>query len=165
MSFEQPNLENLIVNHHANGPLFLLVDGAQLDHDQLSSIEQSYGDCIYLFKGTYEEEAYTYGPILFELKQLNQEHIENHIQLMKSKDSMILIKSTLDIKQLKNKLLEKLYIDLEDGGIGILRYYDPRVLNRLTLIFTPKQKQQLLDGFESIYFALNQKSYELNNHD
>jgi len=161
MSFKQPNLEDLIANHHANGPLFLLIDGAQLDHEQLSSIEQRYGDCIYLFKGTFEEEAYTHGPILFELKQLTPEHIENHIQLMKSKDSMILIKSQLDTQRLKNKLLEKLYIELEDGGIGILRYYDPRVLNRLTLIFTPKQKQQLLEGFESIYFALNQKSYEL----
>lgn len=161
MSFEQPNLEVLIANHHANGPLFLLIDGAQLDHEQLSSIEQHYGDCIYLFKGTYEEEAYSHGPILFELNLLNPEHIENHIQLMKSKDSMILIKSQLDTQRLKNKLLEKLYIELEDGGIGILRYYDPRVLNRLNLIFTPKQKQQLLEGFESIYFALNQKSYEL----
>ncbi|RSP97608.1 DUF4123 domain-containing protein [Acinetobacter baumannii] len=165
MSFNQSNLEYLMTNHHANEQLYLLVDGAQLDHDQLLSIEQRYGDCIYLFKGTFEEEAYTYGPILFELKHLNPEHIENHIRLMKSKDSMILIKSRLDTKQLKNKLLEKLYIELEDGGIGILRYYDPRVLNRLTLIFTPEQKQQLLDGFESIYFALNQKSYELKNHD
>lgn len=165
MSFNQPNLEHLITNHHANGPLFLLVDGAQLDHDQLSSIEQSYGDCIYLFKGTFEEEAYTYGPILFELKHLNPEHLENHIRLMKSKDSMILIKSSLDTKQLKNKLLEKLYIELEDGGIGILRYYDPRVLNRLSLIFNSEQKKQLLEGFESISFMLNELSYELKYND
>ncbi|MFH4268336.1 DUF4123 domain-containing protein, partial [Acinetobacter baumannii] len=65
---------------------------------------------------------------------------------MKSKDSMILIKSKLDIKQLKNKLLEKLYIELDDGGIGILRYYDPRVLNRLSLIFNSEQQKQLLEG-------------------
>ncbi|WP_336167349.1 DUF4123 domain-containing protein [Acinetobacter sp. 161(2023)] len=165
MSFNNQNLASFIANHHKDSQLFLLVDGAQIDHDQLSSIEQTYGNCIYLFKGTYEEEAYTYGPILFELNLLNPEHIENHIQLMKSKDSMILIKSQLDTQRLKNKLLEKLYIELEDGGIGILRYYDPRVLNRLTLIFSPEQKQQLLEGFESIYFALNQKSYELKNYD
>ncbi|HGY4638956.1 DUF4123 domain-containing protein [Acinetobacter baumannii] len=165
MSFNQPNLEHLMTSHPANEQLFLLVDGAQLDHDQLSSIEQSYGDCIYLFKGTFEEEASTYGPILFELKHLNPEHIENHIQLMKSKDSMILIKSSLDTKQLRNKLLEKLYIELEDGGIGVLRYYDPRVLNRLTHIFTSSQKKELLDGFESISFMLNELSYELKYND
>lgn len=51
---------------------------------------------------------------------------------MQSKDSMILIKSYLGIKNLKNKLLENLYIELEDGGVGILRYYDPRVINRFS---------------------------------
>ncbi|MCR6569680.1 DUF4123 domain-containing protein [Acinetobacter baumannii] len=165
MSFGQLNLENFIANHHKDGELFLLVDGAQIDHKEISNIESTYGECIYLFKGTFEEEAYQYGPILFELKHLNQEHIENHIRLMKSKDSMILIKSQLDTKQLKNKLLEKLYIELEDGGIGILRYYDPRVLNRLMHIFTSSQKKALLDGFESISFMLNELSYELKYND
>lgn len=165
MSFNNQNLESFIANHHKDGQLFLLVDGAQIDHDQLSSIEQNYGDCIYLFKGTYEEEAYQYGPILFDLSRLDLFQVENQIKLMKTKDSMVLIKSKLDIKQLKNKLLEKLYIELEDGGIGILRYYDPRVLNRLSLIFTSDQRKQLLEGFESISFMLNELSYELKYND
>lgn len=132
---------------------------------QLTSLEHTYGECIYLFKGTYEEEAYQYGPILFDLSQLDLFQVANQIKLMKTKDSMVLIKSKLDIKQLKNKLLEKLYIELEDGGIGILRYYDPRVLNRLSLIFTSDQRKQLLEGFESISFMLNELSYELKYND
>ncbi|MFX6755203.1 DUF4123 domain-containing protein [Acinetobacter baumannii] len=84
---------------------------------------------------------------------------------MKSKDSMILIKSKLDIKQLKNKLLEKLYIELDDGGIGILRYYDPRVLNRLSLIFNSEQQKQLLEGLDSLSYILNDISYELKYND
>lgn len=165
MSFKNQNLESFIANNHKDGQLFLLVDGAQIDHGHISNIEDTYGDCIYLFKGTYEEEAFQYGPILFDLSQLNLKQVESQIKLMKSKDSMILIKSKLDIKQLKNKLLEKLYIELDDGGIGILRYYDPRVLNRLSLIFTSKQKKQLLEGFESISFMLNELSYELKYND
>lgn len=161
MSLKNQNLESFIANNHKDGQLFLLVDGAQIDHGHISNIEDTYGDCIYLFKGTYEEEAFQYGPILFDLSQLNLKQVESQIKLMKSKDSMILVKSKLDIKQLKNKLLEKLYIELDDGGIGILRYYDPRVLNRLSLIFNTEQKKQLLEGFESISFMLNELSYEL----
>ncbi|MDC5316022.1 DUF4123 domain-containing protein [Acinetobacter baumannii] len=165
MSFNKFNLDNLIANHHKDGQQFLLVDGAQIDHSKISSIEHTYGKGIYLFKGTYEEEAYQYGPILFDLSQLDLFQVDNQIKLMKTRDSMVLIKSKLDIKQLKNKLLEKLYIELEDGGIGILRYYDPRVLNRLSLIFTSDQKKQLLEGFESISFMLNELSYELKYND
>ncbi|WP_375037916.1 DUF4123 domain-containing protein [Acinetobacter sp. RW6] len=165
MSFKNQNLESFIANNHKDGQLFLLVDGAQIDHGHISNIEDTYGDCFYLFQGTYEEEAYQYGPILFDLSQLNLKQVESQIKLMKSKDSMILIKSKLDIKQLKNKLLEKLYIELDDGGIGILRYYDPRVLNRLSLIFTSEQKKQLLEGFEFLSFMLNELSYELKYND
>lgn len=138
MSFNKLNLENFIANHYKDGQLFLLVDGAQIDHSQLTSLEHTYGECIYLFKGTYEEEAYQCGPILFDLSQLDLFQVENQI---------------------------KLNIELEDGGIGILRYYDPRVLNRLSLIFTSDQKKQLLEGFESISFMLNELSYELKYND
>lgn len=165
MSFNNQNLESFIANNHKDSQLFLLVDGAQIDHSQVFNIEHTYGECIYLFKGTYEEEAYQYGPILFELNKLDLFQVENQINLMKTKDSMILIKSQLDTKQLKNKLLEKLYLKLEDGGIGVLRYYDPRVLNRLTHIFTSTQKKEFLDGFESISFMLNELSYELKYND
>ncbi|XZY04318.1 DUF4123 domain-containing protein [Acinetobacter baumannii] len=102
---------------------------------------------------------------MFELNKLDLFQVENQIELMKAKDSMILIKSSLDTQRLKNKLLEKLYLQLEDGGIGILRYYDPRVLNRLSYIFTSNQIKQLLDGFESISFMLNDLSYELKYND
>ncbi|WP_336040709.1 DUF4123 domain-containing protein [Acinetobacter calcoaceticus] len=165
MTISNQNLEIFIANNHKDSQLFLLVDGAQIDHSQVFSIEHNYGECIYLFKGTYEEEAYKYGPILFELNKLDLFQVENQIKLMKTKDSMVLIKSKLETKQLKNKLLEKLYIEVEDGGIGILRYYDPRVLNRLSLIFTSGQKKQLLEGFESISFMLNELSYELKYND
>lgn len=165
MRLKNQNLEQFMAQNYKSGQLFLLVDGAQIDYEHVTDIEYTYGSCSYLFKGTYEEEAYQYGPILFDLSELNHDQFENQLMLMQSKDSMIIIKSTLDIKQLKNKLLEKLYIELEDGGIGVLRYYDPRVINRLSLILNNEQKHQLLDGFESIYFVLNQTSYEIKNND
>lgn len=165
MNLRNQNIDHLMVKNHKNGQLFLLVDGAQIDQEHVINIEYTYGSCIYLFKGTYEEDAYQYGPILFDLSQLSQDQLENQIKLMRSKDSMILIESTLDIKQFKNKLLEKLYIKFEDGSIGILRYYDPRVMNRLSFILDDEQKNQLLDGIESIYFTLNQVDYEITNND
>lgn len=165
MRLKNQNLDQFMAQNYKSGQLFLLVDGAQIDYEHVTDIEYTYGSCIYLFKGTYEEGAYQYGPILFDLNELNHDQLENQICLMKSKDSMIVIKSTLDTKKLKNKLLEKLYIELEDGGIGVLRYYDPRVINRLSLILNDEQKHQLLDGFESVCFVLNQASYEIKNND
>ena len=97
------------------------------------------------------------------LSELNQDQVKNQMQLMQSKDSMILIKSYLGIKNLKNKLLENLYIELEDGGVGILRYYDPRVINRFSLIFTNEQKNQFMDGLESISYLLNHLIYEIKS--
>lgn len=163
MSFQKNNLDLWINNQFGSEPLFLLVDGAQVEHDRISNLEHTYGHCIYLLKGTYEEDAYQYGPILFNLNELNQDQVKNQMQLMQSKDSMILIKSYLDIKNLKNKLLENLYIELEDGGVGILRYYDPRVINRFSLIFTNEQKNQFMDGLESISYLLNHLIYEIKS--
>ena len=163
MNLQNYNLDQLINNQIINDSFFLLVDGAQIDRTGIHNISYTYGDGIYLFKGTYEEEAHEYGPILFDLSKLKQDQISNHIKLMKAKDSMILIRSFLDTKQLKNKLLEKLYLEFEDGGIGILRYYDPRVINRFSLIFTNEQKKQLMDGLESISYLLNHFIYEITS--
>ena len=102
MSFQKNNLDLWINNQFGSEPLFLLVDGAQVEHDRISNLEHTYGHCIYLLKGTYEEDAYQYGPILFNLSELNQDQVKNQMQLMQSKDSMILIKSYLGIKNLKN---------------------------------------------------------------
>ncbi|MFI8035523.1 DUF4123 domain-containing protein [Acinetobacter sp. ABJ_C3_5] len=163
MNLENQKFEAYILNNYKNQRLFCLVDGAQIDHQQVQNIHFTFGSCIYLFKGTFEEDAYQYGPILFDLSLLGQNQLENLLHLMKEKDSMIFIESHLEIKQLKRKLLEKLYIEFEDGGVGILRYYDPRVLKRLSQIITPEQKAQFMDGFETVYFMLHQINYELKN--
>ncbi|QBQ17123.1 DUF4123 domain-containing protein [Acinetobacter haemolyticus] len=163
MNLENKKIETYILNNHKNRKLFCLVDGAQIDHSTVPNIQHTFGGCLYLFKETFEEEAYQYGPIMFDLSQSNQEQLENLFHLMRNKDSMIFIESGLDIKSLKNKLLEKLYVELEDGGIGILRYYDPRVLKRLSQIITDEQRTQFMDGFDTLYFMLHQTNYELKN--
>lgn len=141
--------------------LFCLLDGAQLDHENNVNIEHTYGNCLYIFRGTYEDEVYKYGPILFDLSMLNKKQLVSLKKLMNTKDSMIFIKSNLGMKKLKNKLLENLYLKFEDGGIGILRFYDPRVLKHFYQIITAEQKEQFMDGIEAIYFMLNNVSYEI----
>jgi len=161
MILDLRKLEAYLFNNDEKKDLFCLLDGAQLEHEKNLDIEHIYGKCLYIFKGTYEEEAYKYGPILFDLSISNKEQLVSLIELMNAKDSMIFIKSNLDIKILNNKLLENLYLKFEDGGVGILRFYDPRVLKRFSQIMTEEQKDQFMDGIEAIYFMLNNVSYEI----
>lgn len=132
-----------IENNQKNLGFYCLIDGAQIDHKQITHIEHTFGSCDYLFKDTFEEQAYLFGGILIHLPFIQSLQFENIIKLMNQHNAMIFFKSALSIKQLKNILREKLYLELEDGGIGILRFYDPRILNRLHQILTPEQKKSL----------------------
>ena len=40
MSFQKNNLDLWINNQFGSEPLFLLVDGAQVEHDRISNLEQ-----------------------------------------------------------------------------------------------------------------------------
>jgi hypothetical protein len=165
MTFNLHKLETYLFNDNESKDLFCLLDGAQLDHEKNIDIEYIYGSPLYLFKGTYEADAYKYGPILLNLSVLDKEQLASLKELMNTKDSMIFIKSHLDIQKLKNRLLENLYLKFDDGSVGILRFYDPRVLKRFSQIMTNEQKYQFMDGIETIYFVLNNMSYEIKNHD
>ena len=43
MSFQKNNLDLWINNQFGSEPLFLLVDGAQVEHDRISNLEHTYG--------------------------------------------------------------------------------------------------------------------------
>ncbi len=161
---EIKELERYISKNHKSNGMFCLIDGAQIDHESGLNIEQTYGVCDYLFKGTFEEEAYLYGPILVNLSYVDDQQLENLFKLMKDKDSLVFFQSFLEPKQLRNSLLEKLYIEFEDGEIGILRFYDPRILNRLSNIITLEQTVQFMDGINAFYFTLNSLNYEIEKN-
>lgn len=160
---EIKELESYISKNHKSNGMFCLIDGAQIDHELGLNIELTYGACDYLFKGTFEEEAYLYGPILVDLNYVDDQQLKKLFKLMKDKDSLVFFQSFLEPKQLRNSLLEKLYIEFEDGEIGILRFYDPRILNRLNQILTLEQKQKFMTEINSYYFVLNSESYEIKN--
>ncbi|ELW87426.1 MULTISPECIES: DUF4123 domain-containing protein [Acinetobacter] len=159
------DFDQFIENNQKNLGFYCLIDGAQIDHKQITHIEHTFGSCDYLFKDTFEEEAYLFGGILIHLPFIQSLQFENIIKLMNQHNAMIFFKSALSIKQLKNILREKLYLELEDGGIGILRFYDPRILNRLHQILTPEQKKEFMNGIDVYYFKLNDLGYEINNNE
>ncbi|WP_180175538.1 DUF4123 domain-containing protein [Acinetobacter sp. YH12025] len=161
---EIKELESYISKNHKSNGMFCLIDGAQIDHESGLNIEQTYGACNYLFKGTFEEEAYLYGPILIDLSYVDDKQLDNLFNLMKVKDSLIFLQSPLEPKLLRNSLLEKLYIEFEDGEIGILRFYDPRILIRLSNIINSEQTVQFMDGINAFYFTLNNLDYEIKNN-
>lgn len=161
---EIKELESYISKNHKSNGMFCLIDGAQIDYESGLNIEQAYGVCDYLFKGTFEEEAYLYGPILVNLSYVNDQQLENLFKLMKDKDSLVFFQSFLEPKPLRNSLLEKLYIEFEDGEIGILRFYDPRILIRLSNIINSEQTEQFMDGINTFYFTLNSLNYEIKTN-
>lgn len=165
MIIEIKAFEQFIQNNQTTQGFYCLIDGAQIDREQITPIEDTFGSCHYLFKDTFEEEAYQYGGILIDLNLITSDQLNNIITLMKQSNAMIFFKSSLSIKPLKNTLLEKLYLELEDDGIGILRFYDPRVLNRLNQILSLEQKKDFMDGIDAYYFMLNHIGYEISTNE
>lgn len=160
---EIKELESYISKNHESNGMFCLIDGAQIDHESGLNIEQTYGTCNYLFKGTFEEEAYLYGPILVNLSHVDDHQLENLFKLMKDKDSLVFFQSFSESKQLRNSLLEKLYIEFEDGEIGILRFYDPRVISRLSLILSEEQEKIFFEDINFYLFHIDNEIYEFKN--
>lgn len=158
------NFENFIKNliNNQNERLYCLIDGAQINHSIVKDISQTYGPCYFLLSNTFEDEAQRYGAILIDFMRVDGKQLNNIIELMNVSDSLIYFHSQIPAKQLINSLLEKLYIELEDGGIGIVRYYDPRVLMRLHGILNQEQKLEFMKDIDSYYFTLNKMGYEIN---
>ncbi|BCX74459.1 MULTISPECIES: hypothetical protein [Acinetobacter] len=55
------DFDQFIENNQKNLGFYCLIDGAQIDHKQITHIEHTFGSCDYLFKDTFEEEAYLFG--------------------------------------------------------------------------------------------------------
>ena len=104
---EIKELESYISKNHKSNGMFCLIDGAQIDHESGLNIEQAYGVCDYLFKGTFEEEAYLYGPILVNLSYVNDQQLENLFKLMKDKDSLVFFSKLFRAKAVKKFFIRK----------------------------------------------------------
>lgn len=131
--------------------LFALLDG--LVYEQLSGqrLEQGAG-CAALFDGTEDAGLSYAGPWLFDAvqspgfcnEQLSQGDIAPHVSW---------IISSVSFDGLVQMLRLKLNVKLPDGSIGLLRFYDPRVMYGLATAMTGPQRQEFFEHIDEWHFS------------
>ncbi|BCT19964.1 TPA: DUF4123 domain-containing protein [Enterobacter asburiae] len=125
--------------------LYALVDGAQY--------ERFYSDELYesksiksLFEHSEDRKIAFAGPWLLDISTLGSDWLKKINALELKYPSVSWLLSSLAINDLALHLNGNLKIVLPNNEIGMLRYYDPRVLIYLPDVLTKEQLQSFTTG-------------------
>lgn len=126
--------------HGHNFHLYALVDGLEYERLFKDNYEMKKNNSMMpLFVKPSNEDVAFAGPWLWDIEQLDTEWQNRVIELEKIYPSVSWLVSSSSFTHLFNNLERKLHLTLEGGRYALLRYYDPRVLNRLTMVLTAHQ--------------------------
>ena len=127
--------------------LFVLLDCAQLSNEERRSIQDLDSIVrIGLFKGTVDEGLVEVEPLLLDPLNIKTSHglswlIENE----KTTPMLVWLVSNMPISELAGRLRTLLSADLPDARNALLRYYDPRVFNKLMQVLDANQKSEFFN--------------------
>jgi Domain of unknown function (DUF4123) len=136
--------------------LYALVDGLQYEQCFEQRIEQD-SHKFPLFQGTQDEPLAHAGPWLFDLEGVQAELMAQLEKLEQSKPAVSWLFASADMHGLAQLLQLRLNLQLPDGQISLLRFYDPRVLYGICNSFTPEQMTQLCEHIEQWHFMYDGK--------
>ena len=136
--------------------LYALIDGLEYERLFRDEIVESEGVAPLFIQPNNQDFAFA-GPWILNVSQLSDDLKSQIIKLEQTYPSVSWIMSSLSFNYLLNHLERKLHLTLEDNRYALLRYYDPRVLNRLPSVFTPEQ-------FKLFTLQINEWIFYLNNH-
>ncbi|WP_321872835.1 DUF4123 domain-containing protein [Burkholderia ubonensis] len=111
-----------------NGKLYGLVDGAQYPEALAAWVLEFSPEVRSLFEGLPEEEAGNAAPILFEIDDVNSEWVRQIDQMDRYRPCFTVMRSVLNIDELKMHLQHFLFADIGEGMQVLLRWFDPRSL-------------------------------------
>ncbi|KAF1034766.1 MAG: hypothetical protein GAK33_05296 [Burkholderia lata] len=111
-----------------NGTLYGLVDGAQYPEALATWVLEFSLEVRSLFDGLPEEEAGNAAPILFEIDDATSDWVCQIDQMDQYRPCFTVVRSALNIDQLKTHLQRFLFVDIGDGMQVLLRWFDPRSL-------------------------------------
>ena len=136
--------------------LYALIDGLGYERLFRDEIVESEGVAPLFIQPNNQDVAFA-GPWIFNVSQLSDDLKSQVIKLEQTYPSVSWIISSLSFNHLLNHLERRLHLTLEENRYALLRYYDPRVLNRLPSVFTPEQ-------FKLFTLQINEWIFYLNNH-
>jgi Domain of unknown function (DUF4123) len=143
--------------------LCALLDGLAYEQALGQRLETDAG-CVALLDGT-EDAALAYaGPWVVDAEQqpkLCRDELA-HEDLAQQVSWLI---ASVPFDGLVQLLRLKLDVRLPDGGVGLLRFYDPRVLYGLATTLTPAQRAEFFDHIHEWHFMHNGKAMRIGHAD
>ncbi|MCL4630838.1 DUF4123 domain-containing protein [Burkholderia sp.] len=111
-----------------NGKLYGLVDGAQYPDALAVWVLEFSPEVRSIFEGLPEEEAGNAAPVLFQIDDVNSDWVRQIDQMDRYRPCFSVLRSVLNIDELKLHLQQFLFADIGDGIQVLLRWFDPRAL-------------------------------------
>ncbi len=136
--------------------LYTLVDG--LEYERLFQEEITQGETVFpLFIQPINQDVAFAGPWLVNIRLCAEDMQNRFLQLEQTYPSISWLISSFSFTSVFSHLESQLHLRLEDNRYALLRYYDPRVLNKLPTVLTPTQ-------FTLFTLQIDEWLYYHNNH-
>lgn len=136
--------------------LYTLVDGLEYERLYQKEIIQDKNMLPLFIRPSNKEVAFA-GPWIINITQTDKSIQNSLFQLEQTYPAVSWLISTLRFEHLFNQLENQLHLQLPDKRNALLRYYDPRVLNKLLHVLNP-------DQFKLFTLNIDEWIYYHNNH-
>ena len=123
-----------------NGTAWLLLDGAAA-HSAVSAISDTATNVLRLFPDDSDPELVRLAPLMVGFDSVS-DLLENWPHFWGFGIASVVV-SSAPSDALLNHLKSILYVEADGGEVCILRFFDPRVLDRLTEVLDPQQLELL----------------------
>jgi Domain of unknown function (DUF4123) len=143
--------------------LYALFDGLAYEQAIGQRIETDAG-CRGLLEGTEDTALAFAGPWVVDVEQQRRLCAEQLThELLAPQVSWVIAGVPFD--GLTQLMQLKLEVRLPDGGVGLLRFYDPRVLYGLATTLTPAQREDFFGHIQEWHFMHNGKALRIGRAD
>ena len=143
--------------------LFSLVDGLRYAQIAGRPLQAGPGRCA-LLEGTSDAALASAGPWLLDANE--DDPVRAKLLATQSQVPCVSwLLAEMPLHGLAQLLQLKLDVALPGGEIGLLRFYDPRVLKSLALTLTPQQREGFFGHIVEWHFMCNGQPYRIGRAD
>lgn len=143
----------------ASHKLFAVLDCAQVQDANWRTLHGFHASiCRPLFEGTPDEGLSSVEPLLLDALSPSVPRLMPWLVAQEKASPMVLwLASRHPIDRVQQALSSRLTVHLPDAPDALLRFYDPRVFNKLAVVLTPEQKAQFFACADQ-WWAWNMRS-------
>lgn len=136
--------------------LFALVDGVGFEQQRGERLQAAAGRYA-LFEGTPDAALASAGPWLVDAAE--EEELCGFLLATQSVPYVSWLMAEAPLHGLAQLLQLKLDAKLPDGGVALLRFYDPRVLKGLAVMLTPAQRREFFEHIVEWHFMCDGQDF------